>query len=111
MDQFYAGPITPTGHCNPSPLMHAGYGIQVNTQGRRFVPETWLQVPKAKAIAERTPDNRSFMLIGQDADANANILRTQSSVSPASASKSSRATRSKPSPKQPAFPKRTSSKR
>ena len=74
MDQFYAGPITPTGHCNPSPLMHAGYGIQVNTQGRRFVPETWLQVPKAKAIAERTPDNRSFMLIGQDADANANIL-------------------------------------
>lgn len=74
MDQFYAGPITPTGHCNPSPLMHAGYGIQVNTQGKRFVPETWLQVPKAKAIAERTPDNRSFMLIGQDADANANIL-------------------------------------
>ena len=74
MDQFYAGPITPTGHCNPSPLMHAGYGIQVNTHGKRFVPETWLQVPKAKAIAERTPDNRSFMLIGQDADANANIL-------------------------------------
>ena len=74
MDQFYAGPITPTGHANPSPLMHAGYGIQVNTAGRRFVPETWLQVPKAKAIAERTPDNRSFMLIGQDADKNANIL-------------------------------------
>ena len=61
MDQFYAGPITPTGHCNPSPLMHAGYGIQVNTKGKRFVPETWLQVPKAKAIAERTEDNRSFM--------------------------------------------------
>lgn len=74
MDQFYAGPITPTGHANPSPLMHAGYGIQVNTQGRRFVPETWLQVPKAKAIAERTPDNMSYMLIGADADNNANIL-------------------------------------
>ena len=74
MDQFYAGPITPTGHANPSPLMHAGYGIQVGTNGKRFVPETWLQVPKAKAIAERTPDNRSFMLIGQDADANDNIL-------------------------------------
>ena len=74
MDQFYAGPITPNGHCNPSPLMHAGYGIQVNTKGRRFVPETWLQVPKAKAIAERTEDNRSFMLIGADADKNANIL-------------------------------------
>lgn len=74
MDQFYAGPITPTGHANPSPLMHAGYGIQVGTNGRRFVPETWLQVPKAKAIAERTPDNMSFMLIGQDADKNANIL-------------------------------------
>lgn len=74
MDQFYAGPITPTGHANPSPLMHAGYGIQVNSQGRRFVPETWLQVPKAKAIAERTPDNMSYMLIGQDADENSNIL-------------------------------------
>ncbi|MDO5532953.1 FAD-dependent oxidoreductase [Sutterella sp.] len=74
MDQFYAGPITPTGHANPSPLMHAGYGIQVNSEGRRFVPETWLQVPKAKAIAERTPDNMSYMLIGKDADNNANIL-------------------------------------
>lgn len=74
MDQFYAGPITPTDHANPSPLMHAGYGIQVNSQGQRFVPETWLQVPKAKAIAERTPDNMSYMLIGQDADKNSNIL-------------------------------------
>lgn len=74
MDQFYAGPITPTGHANPSPLMHAGYGIQVGTDGKRFVPETWLQVPKAKAIAQRTPDNRSFILIGKDADANDNIL-------------------------------------
>ena len=74
MDQFYAGPITPTGHANPSPLMHAGYGIQVGTNGKRFVPETWLQVPKAKAIAQRTPDNRSFMLIGEDANANDNIL-------------------------------------
>ena len=34
MDQFYAGPITPTGHANPSPLMHAGYGIQVGTNGK-----------------------------------------------------------------------------
>ena len=75
MDQFYAGPITPTGHANPSPLMHAEYGIQVGTNGKRFVPETWLQVPKAKAIAERTPDNMSYMLIGQDADKNANINR------------------------------------
>ncbi len=37
MDQFYAGPISPVGHCNPSPLMHAGYGIQINTDGKRFV--------------------------------------------------------------------------
>lgn len=74
MDQFYAGPITPTGHANPSPLMHAGYGIQISSAGKRFVEETWLQVPKTKAIAERTPDNLSYMLIGQDADNNANIL-------------------------------------
>ena len=74
MDQFYAGPMTPSGHANPSPLMHAGYGIQINSQGKRFVEETWLQVPKAKAIAQRTPDNVSYMLIGQDADKNDKIL-------------------------------------
>ncbi len=74
LDQFYAGPITPTGHANPSPLMHAGYGIQVNTAGKRFLPEGWLQVPKAKGIANMTPDNRSFMLIGKDADNNDMIL-------------------------------------
>lgn len=74
LDQFYAGPITPTGHANPSPLMHAGYGIQVNTAGKRFLPEDWLQVPKAKGIANLTPDNRSFMLIGSDADDNDQIL-------------------------------------
>lgn len=74
LDQFYAGPMTPTGKANPSPLMHAGYGIQINSNGERFLEETMLQVPKAKAIAEKTPDNMSYMLIGQDADKNANIL-------------------------------------
>ena len=74
LDQFYAGPITPTGHANPSPLMHAGYGIQVNQEGKRFLPEDWLQVPKAKGIANMTPDNRSYMLIGKDADNNDQIL-------------------------------------
>lgn len=74
MDQFYAGPMTPSGHANPSPLMHAGYGIQINTQGKRFLRETMLQVPKAKAIAQLTPDNMSYMLIGEDANNNANIL-------------------------------------
>ncbi len=48
LDQFYAGPMTPTGKANPSPLMHARYGIQVNSQGKRFVEETWLQVPKSQ---------------------------------------------------------------
>lgn len=74
LDQFYAGPITPDGHANPSPLMHAGYGIQVNSAGKRFLPEDWLQTPKAKGIVQMTPDNRSYMLIGADADANDNIL-------------------------------------
>ncbi len=74
MDQFYAGPITPTGHCNPSPLMHAGYGIQLISEGKRFVPEHYGQVPKASGIADLPPDNMSYLLIGQDADANANML-------------------------------------
>lgn len=53
MDQFYAGPISPVGHCNPSPLMHAGYGIQINTDGRRFVQEhLGLKVASGKTIEE-----------------------------------------------------------
>ena len=74
MDQFYAGPISPVGHCNPSPLMHAGYGIQLNNQGKRFVQEHLGQIEKAVGIASLTPDNMSYLLIGQDADANNNIL-------------------------------------
>lgn len=74
MDQFYAGPISPVGHCNPSPLMHAGYGIQLNTEGKRFLQEHLGQIEKAKSIASLTPNNMSYLLIGQDADENANIL-------------------------------------
>lgn len=74
MDQYYAGPITPSGHCNPSMLMHAGYGIQLNTQGKRFVEEELGQILKARAIAERTPDNMSYLLINLEADKNDNIL-------------------------------------
>ena len=74
MDQFYAGPISPVGHCNPSPLMHAGYGIQINTDGRRFVQEHLGQIEKAVGIASLTKNNISYLLIGQDADANNNIL-------------------------------------
>ena len=74
MDQFYAGPISPVGHCNPSPLMHAGYGIQINTEGKRFVQEHLGQIAKAKGIASLTPNNMSYLLIGADADANNNIL-------------------------------------
>ena len=74
MDQFYAGPISPVGHCNPSPLMHAGYGIQINTDGRRFVQEHLGQIEKAVGIASLTKNNMSYLLIGQDADANNNIL-------------------------------------
>ena len=74
MDQYYAGPITPTGHCNPSMLMHAGYGIQLNTQGKRFVNEGLGQIVKARAIAELNPDNMSYLMINLEADRNDNIL-------------------------------------
>ncbi len=74
LDQFHAGPITPTGHVNPSTLMHSGYGIQVNSEGKRFLRENLLQVPKAIAIAKGTIDNLSFILVGSDADASDNIL-------------------------------------
>jgi len=74
MDEYYAGPMTPYGKANPSPLMHAGYGIQINTQGKRFLREHLGQVAKAVALAQLTPDNRSFILLTPDADNNANIL-------------------------------------
>ena len=52
----------------------AGYGIQINTDGRRFVQEHLGQIEKAVGIASLTKNNMSYLLIGQDADANNNIL-------------------------------------
>lgn len=74
MDEYYAGPMTPYGKANPSPLMHAGYGIQLNSEGKRFLMEHLGQVGKAVALAQLTPDNRSYVLLTQDTDNNANML-------------------------------------
>lgn len=74
MDEYYAGPMTPTGHANPSPMMHGGYGIQLNSQGKRFLMEHLGQVAKAVTLAKETPDNRSYVLLASDTDDNNNIL-------------------------------------
>ena len=74
LDQFYAGPITPTGSVNPNSIMQTGYGIQVNEDGKRFLQESWLQVPRAKAVAQLTHNNRSFMLVDAKTDENKNVL-------------------------------------
>ena len=74
MDQFYAGPITPTGSANPNNIMQTGYGIQVNDEGRRFLQESWLQVPRAKAVAQLTRNNLSFMLVDASTDQKNQVL-------------------------------------
>lgn len=74
MDQFYAGPITPTGSANPNNIMQTGYGIQVNDEGKRFLQESWLQVPRAKAVAQLTKNNLSFMLVDASTDKKDQVL-------------------------------------
>ena len=57
----------PAGPCRKSSI-----GLEMYDGGRYFTVTG--NVLEAKAIAERTEDNRSFMLIGADADKNAQIL-------------------------------------
>jgi len=46
MDQFYAGPITPTGHCNPSPLMLAfAFGTCSQVSGTNRLPFVFTWMP------------------------------------------------------------------
>lgn len=63
MDQFHAGPIVAATHVNPADVLNSGYGIQVNTSGRRYMDEKNTYVIKARTTARETLDNAAFCIV------------------------------------------------
>ena len=57
MDQFHCGPIVGITHVNPADVLNSGYGVQVNTSGKRFMDEHAGRKIKSDAL---------FNVIGKD---------------------------------------------
>lgn len=66
MDQFHSGPIVGETHVNPADVLNSGYGIQVGTDGRRYMDENNTYVVKARTTAQRTLDNRAYAIVDAD---------------------------------------------
>lgn len=66
MDQFHSGPIIGETHVNPADVLNSGYGIQVNTDGRRFMDENNTYVIKARTTAQQTLDNMAWVIVDSD---------------------------------------------
>lgn len=66
MDQFHCGPIIGVTHVNPADVLNSGYGVQVNTQGVRFMDENNTYVVKARTTALMTPDNTAWVIVDSE---------------------------------------------
>ncbi|WP_295478978.1 FAD-dependent oxidoreductase [Sutterella sp.] len=66
MDQFHCGPIIGLTHVNPADVLNSGYGVQVNTQGKRFMDENNTYVVKARTTALMTPDNTAWVIVDKN---------------------------------------------
>ena len=63
MDQFHAGPINASTHVNPADVLNAMHGVIVDVRGHRFMDEQNTYVMKAKFCAERTIENKAFVIV------------------------------------------------
>ena len=63
MDQFHCGPIIGVTHVNPADVLNSGYGVQVNTSGKRFMDENNTYVVKARTTALQTLDNQAWVIV------------------------------------------------
>ncbi|MCD8339424.1 MAG: FAD-dependent oxidoreductase [Burkholderiales bacterium] len=63
LDQFHAGPIIAASHVNPADVLNSGYGIQVNTNGDRYMDEHNTYVIKARTTAQKTLDNKAWVIV------------------------------------------------
>ena len=66
MDQFHCGPIIGVTHVNPADVLNSGYGVQVNTSGKRFMDENNTYVVKARTTALQTLDNQAWVIVDSD---------------------------------------------
>lgn len=66
MDQFHSGPIVGATHVNPADVLNSGYGVQVNTSGKRFMDENNTYVIKARTTAQQTLDNMAWVIVDAD---------------------------------------------
>lgn len=66
MDQFHSGPIVGETHVNPADVLNSGYGVQVNTDGRRFMDENNTYVIKARTTAQQTLNNMAWVIVDSD---------------------------------------------
>lgn len=66
MDQFHSGPIVGATHVNPADVLNSGYGVQVNTDGKRFMDENNTYVIKARTTAQQTLDNMAWVIVDSD---------------------------------------------
>ena len=68
MDQFHGGPIHGPTKANPSGAVN--YGICVTPEGRRYVDEGWTYVRVGRETALKSPDNRAFIVLDEEARKN-----------------------------------------
>lgn len=66
MDQFHSGPIVGETHVNPADVLNSGYGVQVNTDGVRFMDENNTYVIKARTTAQQTLNNFAWVIVDSD---------------------------------------------
>ena len=66
MDQFHCGPIVGITHVNPADVLNSGYGVQVNTSGKRFMDENNTYVVKARTTALQTLDNQAWVIVDSE---------------------------------------------
>lgn len=63
MDQFHCGPIVEETHANPNFVIDAGQGLDVDTNGRRFMDEVYTYTQKSMATATLTPSNYAWHIL------------------------------------------------
>ncbi len=68
MSQFHAGPIDAQTHVNPQAILNSGYGLIVNSQGKRFLDEAITYVEKAKVCAHMTVENKAWQIMDSQWD-------------------------------------------
>lgn len=74
MDQFHCGPIVAQTHVNPADVLNSGFGIQVNSEGQRYMDENNTYVIKARTTAQHTLDNQAWVIVDSQCPVLAKVI-------------------------------------